>query len=96
MLSSQQVSEIHRLRQQQEWSERRIARHLGISRNTVSQYLSQSGDPPSARAQSLARRSSKLDPFKPLIDQWLAADGSVSARVVLQKLQRTVAGFDCG
>jgi transposase len=96
MLSSQQVSEIHRLRQQQEWSERRIARHLGISRNTVSQYLSQSGDPASARAQSLARRSSKLDPFKPLIDEWLAADGSVSARVVLQKLQRTVAGFDCG
>lgn len=100
MLSTQQISEIHQLRQQQEWSERRIARHLGISRNTVSQYLAQNGDsPPQAIAPTpkpSRRHSSKLDPFKPLIEEWLAEDSGLSSRVVFQKLQRTAAGFDCG
>ena len=94
MLSSQQISQIHQLRQQ-EWSARRIARQLGISRNTVSQYLSQSGDSPPPGTRTPAVRSSKLDPFKPLIEEWLTQDSSISSRVVFQNLQRTASGFDC-
>jgi transposase len=95
MLSTQQISQIHQLRHEQHWSERRIARHLGMSRNTISRCLAQSGDPPPPTT-TRANRASKLDPFKAFIDAWLAEDSRLTARLIFQKLQNSVSGFDCG
>jgi transposase len=94
MLTTQQISQIHEL-QQQQWSIRRIARQLSMSRNTVAQYLAHpEGKPPSE--EHAIPRASKLDPFKALIDEWLAQDATLTARVIFQNLQRKAGGFDCG
>ena len=51
---------------------RRIAREVGVSRQTVRKYaqLEDCSPEPPVRAES----RSKLDPYKPLIDKWLEAD----------------------
>ena len=51
---------------------RRIAREVGVSRQTVRKYaqLEDCSPKPPVRAES----RSKLDPYKPLIDKWLEAD----------------------
>lgn len=92
MLTPQQISRIHELHHQR-CSVRRIARQLGISRNTVAQYLAHPDGKP--QQESSNARASKLDPFKPLIDEWLEKDATLTARVILQNLQRKVRGFDC-
>lgn len=86
MLDKRTIFEIHRLKNQ-EWSERRIARQLGIARKTVKKYL--------RNPEQNAKRSpkpSKLDPYKDLIQQFLEQDPQVHAPVLLQRLQE--AGFD--
>lgn len=95
MLQQKQIAQIHELHHQQ-WSARRIARHLGMSRNTVAQHLQPNNQLAQATAGKPAQtKASKLDPFKPLIDDWLAQDSRASSRLVFEKLQR-VTGFDCG
>ena len=51
---------------------RRIAREVGVSRQTVRKYaqLEDCSPKPPVRVES----RSKLDPYKPLIDKWLEAD----------------------
>jgi len=101
MLEPQQISRIHELHHQK-WSARRIARQLGISRNTIAQHLASperltSPSPqPTASTTSSNKRSSKLDPFKPIIDEWLEQDARISCRLVFEKLQKHADGFDCG
>jgi transposase len=65
------------------WSDRQIARHLRIDRVTVKKYLQN----PDRQFKKPARRSSKLDPYLHLIDQWLDKDPEVKATVVLQHLR---------
>jgi len=48
------------------WSVRRIARDLGISRNTVRRYLRSPGLP---KEKPRRRRGSKLDPYTEHIDR---------------------------
>jgi hypothetical protein len=66
MLSAEQINEIHRLHWAEHWPVRKIARHLHIGRRTIVKYLV-------APAQTAAsrQRSSKLDPFKPTIAEFL-------------------------
>jgi len=67
MLSAEQINEIHRLHWTEHWPVRKIARHLHIGRRTIAKYIV-------APAQTAAprQRSSKLDPFKPTIAEFLA------------------------
>ena len=70
------------------WSDRRIARHLGLDRTTVKKYRQN----PDRRFKAPAQRSSKLDAYLHLIDQWFEQDPEVKATVVLQRLRDK--GFD--
>ena len=69
MLKEESVMEISILHRQGE-SIRGIARQLGVSRNTVRAYLRQDASPVYGPRPD---RASKLDPYKPYIEQRLAA-----------------------
>ena len=59
-----------------------IAVELGVHPKTISRALKRGGVPTPPRP----RRTSKLDPFKPLVDQ-LLADGVWNAVVIFRELQ---------
>src|SRR5437660_12237626 len=82
MLSAEQINEIHRLHWAEHWPVRKIARHLHIGRRTIVKYLV-------APAQTAAsrQRSSKLDPFKPTIAEFLEQDPQAPATVIAQRLR---------
>ena len=73
MLSLEQINEIHRLAGGEHWPMRRIARQLHLAARTVKKYLVTPVPSPVRRP-----RSSKLDPFKPLISELLEQDPSAS------------------
>ena len=84
------IFEIHRLKDAG-LSDRQIAKQLNLGRNTVKKYLAnpeQTGHSPNGSGQ----RTSKLDPFRELIEQFLEQEPDVRAPVVLQRLQSK--GFD--
>jgi transposase len=89
MLTADQINTIHRLHGVEKWSLRKIAAHLHIGRRTILKYLETPAPPPSRRD-----RSSKLDAFKPAIDQLLEQDPAAHAPVITQRL-RTL-GYDGG
>lgn len=62
---------------------REIARITGHSRNTVRKYLRANGIPEPRYGK---KRGSKLDPFKPLLDEYMAR--SIFNSKVLQRLLR--------
>lgn len=64
---------------------RTIARETGLSRNTVRKYLRDGCLP--ARSKKYPRRESKLDPFKPLIDEWMKRDGLFNCGAMLMRLR---------
>lgn len=70
------------------WSVRRIARDLGISRNTVRRYLRSPGLP---KEKPRRRRGSKLDPYAEYIDRRLD-EGLYNCEVLLRELR--VRGYD--
>ena len=86
MISKRTIFEIHRLKDLG-WANRKIARELRLSRDTVKKYLE---NPEPVHKQSV--RTSKLDPYRDLISQFLEQDPQVKAPVVLQRLQQN--GFD--
>ena len=74
-----QINEIHRLAGGEHWSMRRIARHLHLAARTVKKYLQAPVPVPVHRS-----RSSKLDPFKPLVAELLEQDPRAPGEVLLQ------------
>jgi transposase len=80
MKDKQTIFEIHRLKHLG-WSNRKIARHLRIDRDTVQKYLRHPD-----RVEKRPVRGSKLDPYRDLIKELLEQDPTVSAPVVLQHL----------
>jgi transposase len=82
------IAAIHRMTHEQKLSDREIARQLHICRQTIRKYL----DNPYAKPAIRKPRSSKLDPFKPvireLLEQWPRAS-SVSIRQRIQPLGYT-------
>jgi len=82
MLTPEQINEIHRLHWAERWSLRKIARHLHIGRRTIGKYLAAPAAPPAHR-----HRTSKLDPFKPVIAELLQRDPSANAPVIAQRLR---------
>jgi len=87
MINKRTIFEIHRLKNLG-WKERRIARELGIGRNTVKKY----SENPEQAISKKTPGPSKLDPYRDLIDQFLEQDPLVKAPVLLQRLQQN--GFD--
>ncbi len=65
------VNSIHQLKREGD-SVSEISRKLGISRNTVYAYLKKDDFSPKLPVKK--RSTSKLDPFKPIIDAWLEED----------------------
>lgn len=88
MINRRTIFDIHRLAQQ-EFSVRKIANALGISRQTVQKYL----DDPNPERPTFTRPS-KLDPFKDDIQRMLETDPRASAAVIRQRLEAQ--GFDGG
>jgi transposase len=89
MLTPDQIHNIHRLHWAENWSLRKIARHLRIGRRTLAKYLQ-----PPAPAPTRRNRGSKLDPFKPAITELLQQDPTANAPVIAQRLQPL--GYDGG
>ena len=75
MLTNEQIDTIHRLHFVEKWTVRQIARHLHIGRRTIAKYLAQP-----AQAAPQPSRASKLDRFKPRIEEWLEQDASVDRK----------------
>ena len=79
-----------------------IASKTGLNWKTVKKYVDMEdfNSPPPVPA-STGTRESKLDPFKPLIDEWLRADKLAprkqrhSATRVFNRLKAEAAGFNC-
>lgn len=82
MLSTEQINELHQLYWSERWPIRKIERHLRMSWRTIKKYLHQPAQEPAQR-----ERTSKLDPFKTTIAEWLTKDPSVSAAVIEQRLR---------
>jgi len=83
MIDKTTIFEITRLKNL-DWSERKIARHLRIDRETVKKYL----ENPGRQFKKPPKKSSKLEPYLDLVDQWLDQDPEVKATVVLQRLHQ--------
>ena len=86
-IDSQIIFEIHRLNDLG-WTERKIARHLRISRPSVNKYLLNPVTVPAKRVP----RASKLDAYRDRIKELLEQDPEVKAPVVLQRIGKE--GFD--
>jgi transposase len=89
MLTDEQIATIHRLHFVENWTVRKIARHFHMGRRTIAKYLVNPA--PVAVQRS---RSSKLDPFKPMIQDWIQQDPTVTSAVVEQRLRQQ--GFSGG
>lgn len=87
MIDKQTIFEIHRLHHLG-WSQRKIARTLGVDRDTVKSYVND----PQRKFNRTVARNLKLDPFRQLIQKWIEEDNEVKAPVVLQRLHEN--GFD--
>ncbi len=82
---SVQRAEIMRLHYLEGLGIRAIARHLGVSRKTVRRGL---GAEPRRSTRSSARRSSVLDSYASLIQEWLLATPELRATQVLERLRQ--------
>jgi len=81
MKSRQIVFDIHRLKDEG-YSTRKIARLLGVGRNTVIRYLKQP-----EKVFTRKKRASMLDTYKPFIRECLEKDSTVHAPVILEKIK---------
>jgi len=82
MLTTDQINELYRLYWSEHWPIRKIQRHLHISWRTIKKYLQAPAQRPARR-----QRTSKLDPFKTTITEWLEKDPAVTATVIEQRLR---------
>lgn len=82
MLRSGTVIRLHELHIKGK-SIREISRETGHSRNTIRKYLRAEGIPEPRYGK---KKGSKLDPFKPLLDQYLAK-GIFNCEVLLRLLK---------
>lgn len=76
------INAIYRLRHEEKWSLRKISRELQMARKSIKKYLRS----PAARRLVRKPRRTKLDPFKPVIREFMERDPKASAVVVAQRL----------
>lgn len=82
MLRSGTVISLHEFKAMGK-SIREIVRETGIARNTVRKYLRSDGIP---ERQPRAKRGSKLDPFKPLLDGYIS-QGITNCEVLWERIR---------
>lgn len=82
VLKPEQIQAIYQLSQAEQWSVLKIAQHLRLDRQTVRKYALR---PVIERKKR--QRKSKLDPFHPLVQQWLAQDPKLSGQRILNRLR---------
>lgn len=101
-LTMDQIHHIRVMFYQQGMKISEIASETGLNRKTVSKYVDMedfNSPPPTPKSEE--KHESKLDPFKPLIDEWLKADKLAprkqrhTAKRVYHRLQKEAEGFDC-
>ena len=103
MLSMDKIHQIRSLYYEQgETNIAEIARQTGFNRKTVEKYIDMDDfNEKQPEPLSEATRTSKLDPYKAIIDGWLQADKSAprkqryTATKVYDRLCEEVKGFDC-
>lgn len=99
------MDQIHHIRDmyyQQDKNISQIASETGLNRKTVSKYVDMEDfNTPSPTPSSEEEHESKLDPFKPLIDEWLEADKLAprkqrhTAKRIYRRLRDEAEGFNC-
>ena len=82
MLSTEQINDLYRLYWSERWPIRKIERHLRMGWHTIRKYLDAPAQGPVQRP-----RTSKLDPFKTTIAEWLEKDAMVTGTVIVQRLR---------
>src|SRR5713226_8072571 len=82
MLSTEQINDLYRLYWSERWPIRKIERHLRMGWHTIRKYLDAPAQGPAQRP-----RTSKLDPFKTTIAEWLEKDATVTGTVIEQRLR---------
>src|SRR6266571_823634 len=82
MLSTEQINDLYRLYWSERWPIRKIERHLRMGWHTIRKYLDAPAQGPARRT-----RTSKLDPFKITIAEWLEKDAGSKGLVILQRLR---------
>ncbi len=101
MYTMDQIHHIRELFYQQDMSLAEIARVMNCDWRTVKKYVDQedfSPQIPTPKSEKL--RSSKLDPFKQIIDEWLTEDQKAprkqrhTAKRVYRRLCNEATGFD--
>ena len=102
MFTMDQVHTIRELFYNQGLNLAEIAEKIGCDWRTVKKYVDQEDfSPPKPIPESEVKHESKLDPFKPLIDNWLTGDKKAprkqrhTAKRVFKRLQKEVFGFNC-
>ena len=99
------MDQIHHIRElfyQQDKNISQIASETGLNRKTISKYVDMEDfNSPPPTAASAEVHESKLDSFKPLINEWLQADKLAprkqrhTAKRVFRRLKDEAEGFDC-
>lgn len=99
------MDQIHRIRDllfRQEKNLSEIATILSVGWRTARKYVDKEDfNEPVPVAQGNKPKVSKLDPYKPLIDKWLAGDSNKkrkqrhTATRIFNRLKEEVDGFDC-
>lgn len=101
MLAMDQIHRIRQLYYEQGHSISEIARQTGFNWKTVCKYVDQDNfnNPDPMPAQK--NLCPKLEPFKPVIDEWLREDKTAprkqrhTSKRVYKRLKKEVKGFDC-
>jgi transposase len=83
VMNPDQISTIYRLRNEEKWSARRIARELHVSRKAIKKYLH---SPTGIRTVRKPRKS-MLDDFKPVIREFIEKDPKANAVVIAERLR---------
>ena len=83
VLDPARINAIYRLRHDEKWSVRRIARELHVARKSILKYLRS----PAGCASVRKHRKTKLDPFKPFVRELVEKDSEASAVVILDRLR---------
>ena len=102
MTTMDQIHHIRELYYEQGKNLSEIATITGFNRKTVSKYVDMADfNPPVPKPAMQQQCCSKLDPYKPLIDQWLMDDKKAprkqrhTAKRVYDRLTNEMEGFDC-
>mgnify|MGYP002624331678 FL=1 len=102
MFTMDQVHTIRELYYNQGLSMTAVAEKVHCNWKTVRKYIDQEDfSPPKPVPESEVVHESKLDPYKPTIDQWLTDDTKAprkqrhTAKRVFRRLEKEIPGFNC-